>query len=108
MTSIFKTTHGEMNEFVGRLSRAGLTAELLRMVNEDATLADRMVGVLGNIEFNPGFFLAGYELFVPESGDEPWDLVPLINRYLGTGVVNLPADWYSYANSAYAVPVCRE
>lgn len=43
MTSIFKATHGEMNEFVGRLSRAGLSTEMLRLVNEDPSLAERMV-----------------------------------------------------------------
>jgi len=47
MTSIFKAGYGEVNEFVGRLSRAGMDLEQLRLVNEDASLAERMVRSLG-------------------------------------------------------------
>lgn len=43
MTSIFKAGYGEINEFLGRLSRAGFSAENLRRVNAHAPLAERMV-----------------------------------------------------------------
>ena len=53
MTSVFKAGLGEHNEFMQRLSRAGLTAELLYHVNKDAAAADRIVAAIGNIESNP-------------------------------------------------------
>jgi hypothetical protein len=42
MTSIFKAGYGEVNEFLGRLDRAGVSLERLRQVNRDASLADRV------------------------------------------------------------------
>lgn len=45
---------------------------------------------------------------VPENRDEPWCKVPIVNRNLETGKVNLNANWHSNADSDYAVPVRRE
>jgi len=46
MTSLSKLTDGELTEFKGRLSRAGLTAEIVRLVNGTDGLAAAMVEAL--------------------------------------------------------------
>jgi len=57
---------------------------------------------------NPGYFLAGYELNVPEHDDEPWQYVPVVDRGLDTGEVYLRALWRSHGYSGYAVSSLRE
>lgn len=57
---------------------------------------------------NPAFFLAGYELNVPECGGGPWRRVPIVSRGLGAGGVRLGADWHGHDYSDYSVPFRRE
>lgn len=56
----------------------------------------------------PAFFLAGYELNVPEECAELWDSVPYISFDLGNHKVELNYDWCSSDRSDYSVPVFRE
>lgn len=46
--------------------------------------------------------------WVPENDDESWNNVPIVNRNLDTGKVNLNANWRSNDNSDYAVSSLRE
>ena len=46
--------------------------------------------------------------WVPENDGDPWNNVPIVNRNLDTGKVNLNANWRSNDNSDYAVPSLRE
>lgn len=57
---------------------------------------------------NPGYFLAGYELNVPEDGGEPWYSVPVVSRYLDSSKVDFSADWQGDDYSDYAVSSLRE
>ncbi|MFH1047202.1 MAG: hypothetical protein V1738_02765 [Patescibacteria group bacterium] len=52
---------------------------------------------------NPAFFLAGYELNVPEDG-KSWLEVPVVDRCTRSGEVNLSAGWRSAGDSGYSVP----
>ncbi|MEK7615233.1 MAG: hypothetical protein AAB431_02510 [Patescibacteria group bacterium] len=54
------------------------------------------------------WFCAGYELNVPEFGDESWQRVPCVNRDLDSGEAELSARWRSDDGSRYSVPVLRE
>jgi len=59
-------------------------------------------------KYNPGLFLAGYELNVPEHDDEPWQFVPIVLRRLEDGEFYLFALWRSRDYSAGSVPSLRE
>ncbi|MBI4257195.1 hypothetical protein HY626_04030 [Candidatus Uhrbacteria bacterium] len=61
-----------------------------------------------NYETNPGLFAGGYELNVPERGDDPWQYVPCVDWYRDDAEVRLSASWRSDDNSGYSVPVLRE
>jgi hypothetical protein len=54
------------------------------------------------------WFLGGYELNVPEGGDESWQNVPCVGRNSRVGGVGVGARWRSDDNSAYSVPGSRE
>lgn len=58
------------------------------------------------IDYNEwcAWFLAGYELHVPESGVS-WRSVPCVDRSLDTGEAHLSASWCSHGHSGYSVPV---
>lgn len=56
---------------------------------------------------NPGFFLGGYELNIPEY-DGSWGRVPIVERHLAIGVVCLDASWRSDDYSYDSVPSLRE
>ncbi|MEA3226256.1 MAG: hypothetical protein U9Q07_09920 [Planctomycetota bacterium] len=45
---------------------------------------------------------------VPEDDDGSWQNVPIVNRNVDTGKVNLNANWRSNDNSDYSVPSARE
>ncbi|HAU65720.1 TPA: hypothetical protein DCW61_00045 [Candidatus Uhrbacteria bacterium] len=53
------------------------------------------------------WYCAGYELNVPESDEEPWQIVPCVDRRLDDGTTSLIANWRSSGRSGYSVPLLR-
>lgn len=55
------------------------------------------------------WFCAGYELNVPEDGDEPWRRMPCVNRRMVCGsACLLDAGWRGDGYSGYSVPLLGE
>lgn len=54
------------------------------------------------------FFLGGYEVNVPEGGDESWQHVVVVRRGLRDGTASLRAYWRSGAGSDYSAPECEK
>ncbi|MEA3249710.1 MAG: hypothetical protein U9Q03_05150 [Patescibacteria group bacterium] len=57
---------------------------------------------------NPAFFLAGYELDVPEGDGGSWRRVPVVSRDVHTGEVHLIASGRGGDGSGCSVPSVRE
>ncbi|HAU66709.1 TPA: hypothetical protein DCW61_05165 [Candidatus Uhrbacteria bacterium] len=80
--------------------------------DEGFSLAWMFPGRVEAIEYNkkPAWFCAGYELNVPEIGDESWQGVPCVCREdLGGGTTaGLGADWRGNGDAGFSVPLLRE
>jgi hypothetical protein len=101
-----------IDDLSGHRQRESITAVRgpLSLADEGLVIAWLFPNRVKTIDYDKvcAWFLAGYELNVPERVGGPWQGVPCVDWYRGDAKVGLDASWHSYDDSGCSVPLRRE